>query len=500
MNPSQPLNHGTSTANANPVRSSIVKPGRFGFMFPELATSPWTTGDPAKDEKVAKELAAAMHSAEEKDGVIPAGFTYFGQFIDHDITFDPTSFGESVVDVDDLVNFRTPALDLDCLYGSGPRDQPFLYLRENGRVGRKFLIGRVVKPQDGAPGAADAKVQTLDGTFYDLPRACLTDENKTAIIGDKRNDENLIVAQLHRTMLHFHNAVCEEFPNMSFEEVRKTVMHHYQLVLLNEFLPAICGRQAVDDALNELRFYKIGPGELAAEPFIPVEFSGAAYRFGHSMVRSTYNFNRVFGPGTTFKLAFTFTAEGGFFGLPRYPSNWVLNWANFFPGLGANPQLARAIDPALSKELKISPTDTFLAELNLRRGAERLRLPSGQAVADRMCIKRLKKEELEAGVAGDTVKALQLSKSTPLWFYILKESEVKAGGKHLGPVGAAIVAEVFVGLLKADPESVLMNPNASPRLPSADGSFKIADLFKFIESNKGKSNIPVDGVIDPLGT
>ena len=121
--------HGYSTDNANPTRSNLQKPGRFGLLFPELAAVPWTTGNPAQDDVILRELGAAMHVADRKDGVIPAGFTYFGQFVDHDMTFDPTSLGENAVDVDDLVNFRTPALDLDSVYGSGPRDQPFLYQR-----------------------------------------------------------------------------------------------------------------------------------------------------------------------------------------------------------------------------------------------------------------------------------------------------------------------------------------------------------------------------------
>ena len=134
--------HGYSTDNANPTRSNLQKPGRFGLLFPELAAVPWTTGDPARDEVILRELGEAMHVAERKDGVIPAGFTYFGQFVDHDMTFDPTSLGENAVDVDDLVNFRTPALDLDSVYGSGPRDQPYLYQRNTTTASAQMLVGR----------------------------------------------------------------------------------------------------------------------------------------------------------------------------------------------------------------------------------------------------------------------------------------------------------------------------------------------------------------------
>lgn len=496
-------NHGQSTEQAQPTRSNLVRPGRFGLLFPELSGVPWTTGSEAGDLDVSKRLAAAMHAAAPQgEGTIAAGFTYLGQFVDHDMTFDPTSIGENAVDLGDLVNFRTPALDLDCLYGSGPDDQPFLYRREGGR--REFVIGPVERPPAGVPGADLPVVSERDGEPYDLPRAVDGLSTRTAIIGDKRNDENLVVAQLHRTLLHFHNAVCLEFPDFSFKQVRQVVMHHYQRVLLNEFLPAIVGQQALDDALAGLKYYLIGPGQLATQPFMPLEFSGAAYRFGHSMVRDSYHFNTVFGPGTSFTpFLFAFTGNGGFFGGTRYPSNWLLDWRQFFPGLGAAPQPALAIDPGVIPQLLIpgrpGTPDTPLAELNLIRGFKHYKLPAGQAVAARMGLPKLEADELESGIAGEAVRELGIGHHTPLWFYILKESEIRAGGRHLGPVGATIVAEVFVGLLKDDPESVLSQPDAAPKLPAADGRFKIADLFRFIEGKKGLGNIPARGVINPLG-
>jgi hypothetical protein len=158
-----------------------------------------------------------------------------------------------------------------------------------------------------------------------------------------------------------------------------------------------------------------------------------------------------------------------------------------------------AVDPALSGQLLIPPGNTPLALLNLQRGFRHYKLASGQAVAVRMGVPPLTSKELQSGVAGDIVKKTGIAESTPLWFYLLKEAEIKTAGQHLGPVGATIVAEVFVGLLKADPESVLSIPLASPKLPASDGSFKIADLFKFIESKKGQGNIPGEGVINPLG-
>ncbi|CAG9172635.1 peroxidase family protein [Cupriavidus pampae] len=490
-----PQNHGQCTAHANAPRSNVVKPGRFGRLFPELP--PWTTGDTAKDRAVASELATAMHANQPIDGVIPAGFTYLGQFIDHDMTFDPTSIGENAVDLDDLKNFRTPALDLDCLYGSGPRDQPFLYLRSSGTKSEQFIVGPVVRPPAGAPGADHSQAIALDGHTYDLPRVCDGISEHTAILGDRRNDENLIVAQLHRTMLHFHNAVCLHFPQSDFRTVRKTVMHYYQHVLLNQFLPMIAGKTETAEALAQLKYYRIGVGEAATEPFIPLEFSGAAYRFGHSMIRSGYKFNAVF-PGNSTNLIFQFTGSGFPPALHHYPTNWLLNWKQFFPDLGGSPQVTKAIDPLLAPELVIGPDKVPLALLNLERGSTlHYCLPSGQQVSKRMCTKPLSKEALESGPTGAVIKKFNLGENTPLWFYILKEAEVSAGGTHLGPIGGTIVAEVMVGLLRSDPESVLNS--TADALPVAGKDFKIGDLFKFVESKKGQSNIPAAGVINPLG-
>jgi len=503
--PHHARSHGYSTAGAHPVRSNVQKPGRFGLLFPELAAVPWTTGDPDHDELVSRELGAAMHVANRKDGPMAAGFTYFGQFVDHDMTFDPTSLGERAVDIDRLVNFRTPALDLDSVYGRGPADQPYLYLRDAGTSASQMLVGPASKVPPAAPGGADAQVQALDGAFYDLPRMADSLSQRTAVLGDKRNDENLIVAQLHRTMLHFHNAVCLEFPDLSFFDVRRIVTHHYQQIVLHEFLPAVAGDAAVKQALKELKYFLIGPGQLASSPYIPLEFSGAAYRFGHSMVRSRYNFNKVFnvaaGPELSdFRLAFTFTGDGGFAGGTRYPTNWLLDWRQLFDGLDATPQKAFAIDAELTDRLRIGPEPDapFLASLNLVRAAKHYRLPSAQAVAARMGIAPLKPGQLETGSTAAVVKKHGLGRHTPLWFYILKEAEVLEDGKHLGPLGGTIVAEVIVGLLKDDPES-LLNAGTPHALPKRGASFTIADLFRFVESKKGQGNIPAAGVINPLG-
>ena len=122
-------------------------------------------------------------------GTILSGYTYLGQFIDHDITFDPTSNIQRRNDPLALLNFRTPRFDLDSVYGGGRADQPFLYDWSGGKdAGVRLLLDR-----DG------------DGTFAteDLPR----NRQGRALIGDARNDENAIVAQLHLLFIRFHNKI-----------------------------------------------------------------------------------------------------------------------------------------------------------------------------------------------------------------------------------------------------------------------------------------------------
>ena len=92
---------------------------------------------------------------------------------------------------------------------------------------------------------------------------------------------------------------------------------------------------------------------------------------------------------------------------------------------------------------------------NLKRGVM-LGLPSGQDVAKAMKIKNpLTSAEIAKGTDGAVAKKHGLHEHTPLWYYILKEAEQRGGGEKLGPVGATIVAEVFVGLVHGDHQSYL---------------------------------------------
>jgi hypothetical protein len=405
---------------------------------------------------------------------IPAGYTYLGQFIDHDITFDPVSSLDRQNDPDALNNFRTPRFDLDSLYGRGPADDPFLYDLDSGH--RKMLVDNHDNEDD-------------------LPR----NVQETALIGDPRNDENIFVAALHMTMLKFHNAVVDlvtadstlrQGSETEFEAAQRIVRWHYQWIVAHDYVRRNCGQAMLDDVLDET-----GPVpkvqrdvfEWKYFPYMPVEFSVAAYRFGHSQIRGRYQLNTTVPPLPIFTDGpIRGDRLGSFGGFRILPPQWTIEWARFFEVAGAGDnerQQTRLIDTRLAGPLMQLPPDVggdrpSLVIRNLMRGA-RLLLPSGQDVAAHMGITPLSDAELGLPGGGPA----------PLWYYVLKEADMQANGRHLGEVGGRIVAEVLLGLLEADPSSYLrLQPTWKPFLPAATtGDFTMGDLIVFSGHGLGQT-------------
>jgi hypothetical protein len=487
------------------VGSSPQFEGRFGRMFRTLPAAKFS-------EQALKDLGKAMIAEletpptpeTEDDGeentAISAGYTYLGQFIDHDLTFDPASSLQKENDPDALVNFRTPRFDLDSVYGRGPDDQPYLYRAD----GIRMVQGR---PLTGHPN--DAKTR-------DLPRNSPADgEPKRALIGDPRNDENVIVSQLHGTMLRFHNRMADLHPNAPFARVQRLVRYHYQWVVLFDFLPTIIGRETLESILPhltkkdssvlkdkpDLRFFS-----WRNDPFIPVEFSVAAYRFGHSMVRPIYRLNTTLPDRQPI---FSLDAQvENLVGFREFPSNWAIDWSLYFdfgtkpPGTGKNRvQPAYKIDSSLVNPLgglppSIASKVPSLAERNLLRGL-RMGLPSGQDVARKMGLPVIPDKKLLVGKAAEPEEAGEESPplteispefagKAPLWYYILAEAQQAFQKKpkddtpiRLGPVGGRIVGEVFVGLMLGDRHSFLsQDPLWSPSKDILrDGKFGMAELI-----------------------
>jgi hypothetical protein len=436
-------------------------------------------GDPGRDPN-----PASHNPADAGVSSIPAGFTYFGQFVDHDITFDVSSTLDAETDANTINNMRSPALDLDSLYGRGPGLDPFLYAFPSSgpSTAVKFQLGSNRNTGPGGPSSNGTPGGMVAQSTFDVPRIPGTN---TAVIGDPRNDENLIVVQFHHAMLRFHNAVVDlllaaAFAGDIFAEAKRIVTHHYQWAVVHDFLKRICGAAAVNNALASVVAFVGSPFRM------PVEFAVAAYRFGHSMIRDTYFVNHNF-PNATLGQVFEFNRN------PRLPvfSNWVVDFNAFFDTGGPVPvhNKARSIDSFMATGLETLPgfagLMAILATRNLRRGLA-LGLPSGQGMANSFGITPMTAAQLTSGLPVAEVNVLNSSggvllKKTPLWYYVLREAAVLGGGNQLGPVGGRIVAETFVRILKRDASSFLNVPGGfTPILPSATaGDFTVADLVAF---------------------
>jgi Animal haem peroxidase len=397
-----------------------------------------------------------------------AGITFFGQFLDHDMTFDTSSRLGKPTDVRRSRNARRPFFDLDSVYGDGPAGSPQLYEKADRA---KLRVER-------------------GGVFEDLPR----EVNGRAIIADPRNDENVVVAGLQAAMLLVHNRAVDEVrlahPRMDTETVfakaRRLVTWHYQWIILHEFLPQVVGAPTVNRVLADRhRHYR----PKQDDAFIPVEFQ-LAYRMGHSMVRPSYRANFTGNAGGPFiALVFDPSQEDAadpsdLRGGVRSPRRFV-GWSTFFrfPGLEADVRPNKRLDTHLSTPLFDLPLGaiasgmppTSLAERNLLRHLTWLP-PSGQAIAERLGVPALRSAQLSelAAIHPSFVR------STPLWYYVLKEAEVVEQGVRLGPVGGRLVAEVFIGLLQSDSDSFLSAEDRFvPSFGPTPGAFTIVDLLNF---------------------
>jgi hypothetical protein len=481
--------------------TSPSAPDRFGYLMSGTVRSKTRLPFDAQHQALLDQLGDLMgepgREVGRPDSTIPAGFTYVGQFVDHDITFDVTSSLDTATDATTVPNMRTPALDLDSLYGRGPALDPFRYRFPppgDPPTGIKLLLGTNIDTGPGGPaGPANAPGGMVVKTDFDVPRMSNPfDPNatNTAVIGDPRNDENLIVSQLHAAMIRFHNLMIDVlhlvgFAGDHFVEAQRIVRHHYQWAVVNDFLKRVCGAAAVSDALAHV-------SAPVGSPFrMPVEFAVAAYRFGHSMIRDDYWVNFNF-PDATLGQVFEFIRN------PNLPvlSIWVVDFNAFFDTGTPVPMhnMARTIDSVLASGLETLPGFTglmaVLAKRNLRRGLA-LGLPSGQGVAKAFGLTPLTTAQLTQGLPADEVALLGslggvLLQKTPLWYYVLREAAVLQGGNQLGPVGAKIVADTFVRMLKRDASSFLnATPAFVPFLPAkTPGDFTFADLLNFCGATK----------------
>jgi len=428
----------------------------FGFMFKDL--EPFTSPQPQDLADLAQTMLDPNADSENNANMLSV-YTYFGQFIDHDLTLDTLPQPSAPVDPTTLVNGRTFRFDLDSVYGGGPGKSPQLY--END--------GLHFKVQNPNPNGV-----------VDLPR----NADGSAILVEGRNDENEIISQIHTAFLLSHNKLIDS--GLNFAQARAKLVGMYQEIVLGEVLPHFVTAAVVNGELNGSlkRFYKAGDRNT---PMTPVEFSVAAYRFGHSMVRRAYELTT-----TTGKIQVFSPTAPDLRGGRQLPAGRQIDWGNFIEELTrpenvAHLNISRKIDPLISSSLFVLPIpgaeatgSNVLAFRNMTR-ADFYGMADGQDLAKAMGI-----TPIDPTVLSDNPAFAQ---GTPMWFYILAESSRSTNGKFLGPVGGRIVADVFVRLMQIDRASILRGGNKvsikdedstiTPRGGVERNMFTLPDLFVF---------------------
>ncbi len=491
---------------------SLTFEGRFGRIFRALPPARFS-------EEALTALGQAM-TAEHEDAPTPetevddeenqgisAGYTYFGQFIDHDLTFDPASRLQKQDDPEALVDFRTPRFDLDNSTAAAPTISPI-----STRTTICTCSSAVRSPA----------IPTTSGT-RDLPRQPVR-ERRPRPRADRRSPQRrehhrLPAAGDHAALPQQGGGQAQGAGTCRRSSV--SVRWHYQYAVVHDFLPTIVGKDTLYAVLPHLKSGKsiledkpqLNFYHFKNEPFIPIEFTTAAYRFGHSMVRPIYRLNTTLGqnppppakkdPVNGRQFIFDPSDDNrSLNGFREFPSNWAVEWNLFFdmgnnpPKLGVNRlQRSYKIDSSLVNPLgklpvQIADKPRSLPVRNLLRGL-RMGLPTGQDVARAMGMAPLSDEKLVVGKATEanqhtnkSIVALpkvghEFEGKAPLWYYVLAEAQQQFKKDdtpiHLGPVGGRIVTETFVGLMLGDSHSYLsQDPSWAP---NRQRQFGIADLI-----------------------
>jgi hypothetical protein len=295
-------------------------------------------------------------------------------------------------------------------------------------------------------------------------------------------------------------------------------------MLRHDFLPRIVKPSIVDEVFSDGRKVVEIHADPTDVPAMPIEFSVAAYRLGHAMIREEYNWNKRF-PGQAGALFFLFDfsgTSGTLAGLPRLPSNWIADWRRLydFKGEAGKDNLAAPgglnhamrIDTRLTNFLKFLPKGSFggktadegtivanLAFRNLTR-AGMVKLASGQQMAAHLRnrgvpVTTLTKTQLRNGNNGAKLNGLapaqrdRLLANTPLWFYILREAELNDG--KLRGVGGRLVAETFHRAMEGSDHSIVRDTAFRPSFGPDTSTFRMVDLLLFAFEGKKKLLAPL---------
>ena len=380
----------------------------------------------------------------------PAGYTYLAQLVDHDLSFDRVPLAQAhALEPEEIPNRRTPWLDLDHIYGGGSETSPQLFEGDEGA--ERFRLA----------GDADLPL----GEVYKI----IGDQSIAPQERDFRDLENAIILQLRVLFMRLHNLAIEQqlscgIPELDavddtrYKKAARVVRWQYQHLVRRDLLPRIVDKTVL------ARVQKAGPAFAWPTDafFIPVEFSTAAFRFGHSAVRSNYRMNR-----NSRLLLRELVAPA--LATDPLPERMKIEWNHFFPISRLRPAPMMALDTQIAPDLgdlaQYTARITGPPELTVRtlqRGAW-MRLPSGQNVARALGIEPLTSAQLtgaastpdgRADQSGQVLTGLGLVDETPLFYYLMREAETAPNcGAHLGVVGSHIVAETIEGAFRLDPDS-----------------------------------------------
>ena len=494
---------------------------RYSYLFPHLADDPLvgcvtgTTPRQTFDRLRAFELASRipLSGMPVLQMKLPAAYTYFGQFMNHDIsapvgdvvtqhgwtpaagiigTVDPPGLDRNrratpEIILENLFNEHENPLTLSSLYGEGPNsaDPEVRVLYEAD--GKRFRLGQTRREADRFFTDLlinPARVIHATGS-PDLPR-----ESGKALIADRRNDENLILSQFHLALMLLHNKAVAALepqvpdPAECFDQARRLVTRHYHWLILHDYLPRLLSPSVLSGPLSRR------PVRLALANRVPLEFTTAAFRFGHSMVGSAYDFNANFGlngrisqDGATLEDLFAFTSRNNMQSdlaeTLALPDHWVIDWGRMTrvlrPSASGTPRgfgAAERIDLTFARDMLNLVGESNVALhgsilfRNLMRGFHR-RIPLGQRLSVEYGIAPLTEGEMRQtlpdgpppGPGGkslrDTAAALGFLRDTPAWLYFLCESLLRENGERVGPTASYIIADTLVGLLRLNPDSLL---------------------------------------------
>lgn len=396
----------------------------------------------------------------------PAGYTYLGQFIDHEITHmvhlsEPA--GALALPLENLQQRRNCAFDLDSIYGVGLGD-PVVPYTADGLFYSEF---------------------SSNGRLYDLPRGAGA-SGYEARIAEYHNDENFIVAQMQVLFMNAHNRLMRHYSPViadveeRFNQARNELALLLQALIVNDFLPQFLDRR-IHQCFFGLQDTSM-PGDFAllsgitpANAGIPVEFAGAAYRFGHSLVRGSYPLNDQFHTPVSLRALFGLTGKGGLrcletgergTNLERY----AIDWKYYFPLGYPDYSNALSIKPKIADQLRElvneTPGHQDLMLRNLLRGQE-LGLPGAQEVAQWLMgqypeycaalnFTPLSAEQIVRHDLGTVLMQQGLEQQVPLWLYVLMEPAFNDSSyARLGKLGSLILAETFRMLLRCSRPSWL---------------------------------------------